>query len=147
MAAVSAKRSVDGIENLWVYTGDIIVGIIYNPPNRSLGEFLDNMENPLHSIYLSKKKCLILGDININTLVKNSKSRKYLNLINSEGFSPLIFEATRITESSISCIDHIHSNFISFSTSGSIAYKVADHLPVFSVVYDPKHQPFPNTIQ
>lgn len=68
-------------------------------------------------------------------------------MIYSEGFSPLIFEATRITENSISCIDHIHSNFISYSTSGSIAYKVADHLPVFAVVYDPKHQPFPNTIE
>ena len=138
---------IDGIENLWVDTGERIVGVIYNPPNHFLGEFLDNIENALHSIYLSKKKCLILGDININTLVKNFKSRKYLNLIYSEGFSPLIFEATRITENSISCIDHIHSNFISYSTSGSIAYKVADHLPVFAVVYDPKHQPFPNTIE
>ena len=139
---------IDAIENLWVDTGDLIVGIIYNPPNCLLGEFLDNMENVLHSIYLSKKKCLILGDINMKTLLKNSKCMKYLNLINSEGFSPLIFEATRITKNSISCIDHIHSNFISFSTSGSIAYKVADHLPVFSVVYeDPKHQPFPNTIE
>ena len=117
---------IDAIENLWVDTGDLIVGIIYNPPNWLLGEFLDNMENVLHSIYLSKKKCLILGDINMKTLLKNSKCMKYLNLINSEGFSPLIFEATRITENSISCIDHIHSNFISFSTSGSIAYKVAD---------------------
>ena len=105
---------IDGIENLWVDTGELIVGIIYNPPNRSLGEFFDNMENALHSIYLSKKKCLILGDININTLVKNFKSRKYLNLIYSEGFSPL-------TENSISCIDYSHSNFISYSTSGSIA--------------------------
>ena len=61
----------DGIENLWVDTGELIVGVNYNPPNRLLGEFLDNIENALHSIYLSKKKCLILGDININTLVKN----------------------------------------------------------------------------
>jgi len=52
---------------------ELIAGIIlYNPPNNFLGEFLDNMENALHSIYLSKKKCLILGDnfININTVVK-----------------------------------------------------------------------------
>ena len=68
-------------------------------------------------------------------------------MINFEGFTPLVFEAMRITENSVSCIDHNHSNFISFSTSGSIAYKVPDHLPVFSVVYDPKHQPFPNTIE
>ena len=87
----------DGLENLWVDTGELIVGIIYNPPNHLLGKFLDNMENALHSIYLSKKKCLILGDININTLVKNFKPRKYLNLIYYEIFSPLIFEATRLS--------------------------------------------------
>ena len=68
-------------------------------------------------------------------------------MIYSEGFSPLIFEATHITENSISCIDHIHLNFISYSTGESIAFKVADHLPVFSVAYDPQHQPFPNTIE
>ena len=76
---------------------ELIAGIIlYTPPNNFLAEFLDNMENALHSIYLSKKKCLILGDnfININTVVKKLKSRKYLNFINSEGFNPLIFEAT-----------------------------------------------------
>ena len=32
---------IDGIENLWVDTGELIVGVIYNPPNRLLGEFLD----------------------------------------------------------------------------------------------------------
>ena len=39
-----------------------------------------------------------MGDININTLTKTSISKEYLNLIQSEGFSQLIFEATRITE-------------------------------------------------
>ena len=38
---------IDGIENLWVDTGELIVGVIYNPPNRLLGEFLDNIENAL----------------------------------------------------------------------------------------------------
>ena len=41
-----------------------------------------------------------------------------INLIQSEGFSQLIFEATRITENSQSCIDHIF-------------------------LYDPKFNPFP----
>ena len=40
-------------------------------------------------------------------------AKEYLNLIHYEGFNPLIFEATRITETSTSCIDHIHSNFVS----------------------------------
>jgi len=74
--------------------------------------------------------------------------KEYLNLIHSEGFNPLIFEATRTTEISTSCIDHIHSNFVSSSTSGSIAVEIiADHLPVFTLSYDPTLSPFPDTIE
>ena len=83
---------IDGTENIWVDTQDLLIGVIYNPPNRSQSEFLDEFEQVLHSIFLSKRKCLILGDININTL----------DLVHSEGFNPLIFEATRITETTIS---------------------------------------------
>ena len=136
-----------GIENIWVDTQDLLIGVIYNPPNRSQREFLDEFEQVLHSIFLSKRRCLILGDININTLVKSTIAKEYLNLIHSEGFIPLIFEATRITETTISCIDHIHSNFVSSSTSGSIAIEIADHLPVFTLSYDPTLNPFPDTVE
>ena len=50
-------------------------------------------------------------------------------------------------ETTISCIDHIHSNFVSPSTSGSIAVEIADHLPVFCLSYDPTLNPFPDTIE
>ena len=70
-----------------------------------------------------------------------------LNLIRSEGFNPLILEATRITEKTQSCIDHIHSNFASTCTSGSIAIEIADHLPVFTILYDPDISPFPDSIE
>ena len=30
---------IDGIENLWVDTQDLLIGVIYNPPNRSQREF------------------------------------------------------------------------------------------------------------
>ena len=95
----------------------------------------------------AKRKCLILGDININTLVKSTIAKEYLNLVYSEGFNPLTFEATRITETTISCVDHIPSNFVTSSTSGSIAVEIADHLPVFNLSYDPLLSPFPDTIK
>ena len=78
-----------------------------------------------------------MADININTLSGSKISKDYLNLIRSEGFKPHIFEATRITETSHTCIDHMHSNFASASTSGSIAVEIADHLPVFTTLYNP----------
>ena len=138
---------IDGNENLLVDTQDLLIGVLYNPPIRSKWEFLDEFEQVLHSIFLSKQKCLILGDININALVKSTIAKEYLNLVHSEGFNPLVFEATCIAERTISCFDHNHSNFVSLSTSDSIALEIADHLPVFSLSYDPLLSPFPDTIE
>ena len=44
----------------------------------------------------------------------------------------MVIEATRIAETNISCLDPIHSNFVTSSISGSIAAEIAHHLPVFS---------------
>ena len=128
-------------------TQDLPIGVIYNPPSGSQRDFIDEFENVLHSVFLSKRKCLILGDFNINTLVKSTIAKEYLNLIHSEGFNPLILEATHVFESRTSCIDHILSNFVSSSTSGSIAIEIAGHLPLFPLSYDPTLSPFPNKIE
>ena len=69
-----------------------------------------------------------MGDDNINTLKQSNISKEYLNLLRSEGFSPLIFEATRVTESNQTCIDHIYTNVSLPSTSGSIAVEIADQI-------------------
>ena len=136
-----------GIENIWEDAQNLIKGVIYNTANRSQTQFLDEFEQVLHTIYLSKRKGLILGDFNINTLSKSIIPKEYINLIQSEGFNPLVFEAMRITRTKISCLDHIHSNSVNSSTSGSIAADIADHLPVLSHVYDPKCSPIPDTIE
>ena len=85
---------------------------------------------------------LLLGHFNINTLVKSTTAKEYLNLIHSEGFNPLILEATRVTESTTSCIDHILSNFVSLSTSGSIAIEIADLYQSLLFL-----SPFPNKLK
>ena len=89
-----------------------------------------------------------MGDRKINTLRKTSVSKDYINMVQSEGFNPVIFEATRVTESSQSCLDHIFINFAASSTSGSVAIEIADHLRVFSIhKYDPELSPFPDSIE
>ena len=70
-----------------------------------------------------------------------------INIVQSEEFNPLIFEATRVTESSQSCIDHIFINFTTPSTSGSLAVEIADHLPEFTILYDPELSHFPDSIE
>ena len=138
---------IDTIENVWIETQDLVIGVIYKPPNFSNRDFLDKLDENLHTIYLSKKKCLIMGDDNINALKQSNISKEYLNLLRSEGFSPLIFEATRVTECNQTCIDHIYTNLSLPSTSGSIALEIADHLPVFSILYSLDQTPFPDKFE
>ena len=47
---------IDLVENLWIETDNMIVGVIYKPPNFSNLEFLDKLERTLHNVFLSKKK-------------------------------------------------------------------------------------------
>ena len=138
---------LDIIENVWIETQDLIIGVIYKPSSLSNRELLDKFEETLHTTYLTNKKCLIMGDDNFNTLKSTNISKEYVNLLRSEGFNPLTFEATRVTESSQTCIDHIYANFSLPSTSGSIAIEVADHLPVFSIFYIVEHTHFPDTLE
>ena len=62
---------------------------------------------------------------------------RFYNILEESGENcPLIFEATRVTESSQTCIDYIHTNLSFPSTSGSITLEIAAHLPVFSILYN-----------
>ena len=45
-----------------------------NPQIFQIQNFLDKLERILHNVFLSKKKCILMGDTNINTLKKTSVS-------------------------------------------------------------------------
>lgn len=46
---------MDCIENIWVETNDLLIGVIYNP-GKSQREFLEQFEQVLHATFLSKRK-------------------------------------------------------------------------------------------
>ena len=43
------------------YGKDIIVGIIYIPPNKDINKFIDEMSNILHILNNENKLCYIMG--------------------------------------------------------------------------------------
>ena len=47
---------IDSIENLWIETNDMIVGVIYKPPNFSNPEFLDTNLKELYTMFFSLRK-------------------------------------------------------------------------------------------
>ena len=40
------------LENIWIETADLIIGVIYKPSHFSNRDFLDELEETLHQIYL-----------------------------------------------------------------------------------------------
>ena len=81
---------INAIENLWVETQDHLIighGVLYKQPHLWNRESLDLLEETLHTLHLSKKKCLIMGDENMISFKQSNIAKEYLNLVRSEGFN------------------------------------------------------------
>ena len=115
---------------------DIIVGVIYRPPNTSVSKFSDSLTQILDKINKEDRPCYMLGDYNVDLI--NSQSESLLNVLFPNGFYPRINRPTRITNTSATLIDNIfintHSNNIK---SGIWLADISDHFPIFiTLPYD-----------
>ena len=117
-----------------------IVGIIYRPntqPRADVDIFSSTLFDLMAIINLEKKKCVMMGDLNID-LIKfklHDKTYEYIENIFAHGYMPMIHRPTRLTHSSATLIDHIYTNDIAHPTSsGIIITDVADHFGVFHII-------------
>lgn len=88
---------------------NIIIGIIYRPPNDKLDEFKECLAEILQKLDLQNKKCFLMGDFNLDLLKidGNHHIKDFTNMMFSSTFYPLISRPTRITNSSATLIDNI----------------------------------------
>ena len=89
---------------------ELLLVILYNPPSKSKRDFIKEMDSFLNQLNDTGKHVLICGYMNINTSEDNSISNDYNNTILTNGFAQLINEATRITTTTSTIIDHIITN-------------------------------------
>lgn len=112
----------------------VIVGCVYRSSSytsaRSLELFFDEfLESCLDG--LGQKKAIICGDTNIDLIDNSPKTRKYLDLMHSAGFTPHITLPTRISGTSATCLDVIFSNLLENSPLPKIIIDdITDHFPV-----------------
>ena len=85
-------------------TKDIILGVIYRPPNTNVNDFVSEMGVILDRIDRENKPCYLMGDFNIDLLNNNSGTESFLNLMFLHGMYPRIDRPTRITHSSATLI-------------------------------------------
>lgn len=128
---------------------NIIVGIIYRDPNKSVIDFNENFNQCLEHLTLENKHVYIMGDFNINLLNPSAAicTEEFLNVVYNNSFRPLIDKPTRITKKSFTIIDNIVTNVISRPINAGIVYcDITDHLPIFQITDIPTGQSMEKSI-
>ena len=70
------------------YLKDIIVGVIYRPPNKDIDIFNNHMKLLLDKLQKENKSCYILGEINFNFLNQetHTKTGQFVEIMYSNSF-------------------------------------------------------------
>lgn len=118
------------------HTNNIIVGVIYRPPNGNILNFTSAIREILKEISPKKRKCYLIGDFNIdfNRYHLSPDTAEFFNLLYSHSFTPLIDKSTRVSSSSSTIIDNIFTNQLTINhKSGVIQADISDHYPIFAI--------------
>ena len=113
---------------------NIIVGCIYRPPSCPLHYFNELLGEILCKLESEKKYVYITGDFNCNTLVSNTSTEEFKNILSSNHFYPLINRPTRITKSSATLIVNIYCNMPNISNAraaGLLHAHISDDKGIF----------------
>lgn len=96
---------------------NIFVVSLYRSPTGEMNIFLKNLQELISNLYQSVKiNIIIAGDFNINLQKASRESNDLLSIMSMFGLKQTIFEPTRISVNTASCIDNIFVN----STNGKL---------------------------
>ena len=92
---------------------NIIIGLVYRPPNSSMLNFNKEFEIFLSKINKENKIIYLLGDYNINVLNTgcHSQTSEFVDILYSNHLFPLITKPTRIVGNKGTIIDNIITKF------------------------------------
>ena len=113
---------------------NIIFNILCRPPEGDLKVCENYFQSILSNNSIRNKSVILAGDFNINVLdfEQNKKVQNFINLMFQFGLVPTINKPTRVTNKTISAVDHIITNSIynnEFKT-GIVKTDISDHFPI-----------------
>ncbi len=137
------------VENVWVEVksregNTMVIGVIYRHPNAKyrVNTFMQHLEYVLQKVTSENKQVYLCGDLNIDGLKISYEEgiADFFNMVMSHDCVPQITLPTRITDHTISLIDHImikstHKSVDSRVIAGNIFCDISDHLPNFILIY------------
>ena len=129
------------VEDIWlevsIDTQTYIFCACYRHPSGNVKHFSDALEEVIEKLN-EKAICFFGGDINIDLLKADSCPLydSYLKLMMCNCFTPTITLPTRITDNTVTLIDHIfikvpHRMLSQCITAGNLFCDISDHLPNF----------------
>ena len=111
----------------------VIVGI-YRPIAGNIGKFFDELSNIINIDCIKNQTIVLTGDININLCIESPSCSRFMDLLYSYHFIPVITKPTRFSPNDLnnsSLLDHIWINKLVNYSSGVILADVTDHCPSF----------------
>ena len=90
---------------------NIIIGVIYRPPNGKYKQFEEKLSDILQLINQENKTCFLMGDFNIDLLKfnMNEYTNNFINQMFSSSFYPIITKPTRLALTSVLGLFAAHS--------------------------------------
>ena len=119
---------------------NVIVGVIYRPPDTDMKKFNECIEPLLTKIKLEDKISYLLGDYNINLLNAecHPPTQEFADLMMAHCMIPTIIKPTRVTTRSATLIDNIFCESILDNNkqfNGIMYTDISDHFPIFHIDY------------
>ena len=107
------------------------LAVIYNPPRTNKIDFVEKFDRILENNNSANQPMIVCGDMNLNISSRNRLTQNYLNGIEANNFNIKPLEATRVTLSSKTYLDHfIYHNLFNEKVEVLEMQGITDHYPV-----------------
>jgi hypothetical protein len=100
-----------------IESNNIVIMATYRSPSGCFINFLNILESAINKISHNNNKYIVIcGDFNIDFNTSSNEKDKVLDLMNSFMLKQCIFQATRVTPSSATCIDNVFTDLTALSS-------------------------------
>lgn len=120
------------ISNCWCIAVEVksnmykgVIAVVYHSPSASDGDFIRFLENIVNTLIV-KKKCIVMGDVNINLLTDSFYTKKLKTEMLCLGMKQYVDKPTRVTKDSKTLIDVVFAN-ININCRVHDEPKITDH--------------------
>lgn len=133
LVALSSQQNCE-ISAVDLLDYDVTIVCIYRTNLISANIFLDNVERLLDKVSEYGLNCIIIGDMNINSLGDlNVEMKRLTDLLSVHNMTNEVDFPTRITATTSTCLDHVYSNLRAGAVSAApVVTHLSDHLAVRS---------------